>query len=71
MRRGHEIILGLNRSGGAKPREVVVTVTVAVPLLFATEAGLTEHFVALAIIEHDKLTWDEKPSCEETETPLV
>ena len=64
-RRGH--------MGGTKPRAMVVTVTVEVPLPEAKEFGATEQVVAVALKgrAQDKLTWAEKPFCAAMEIALV
>ena len=48
------------------PRAVVVTVTVAEPLV--SEVGLTEQLVALATIAQDRFTLDVKPVPGDMET---
>lgn len=59
--------------GGTRPRAVVVTVTVAVPLPEANMLGATVQVVALAEIgrEQDKFTCAEKPLWAATEIALV
>ena len=56
-----------------KPRAMVVTVTVAVPLPDANTFGFTVQVVAVAVSgrEQDKLTCDEKPLCGVTEIAFV
>ena len=53
------------------PRAVVVTVTLADPGKALMELGLTEQDVALAVREHERLTAEEKPFVEPTETTFV
>ena len=55
--------------GGARPREVVVTVTVAAP--FVSEVGLTEHCVAVATMEQVRLTAEVNPFCGVTVRTFV
>jgi hypothetical protein len=55
--------------GGRRPRDVVVTVTVAEP--FVSDIGLTEQCVAVATIEQERLTVDANPFCGETVRTFV
>ena len=63
----------MGRNGGTKPRAMVVTVTVAVPLPVANIFGLTAQVVWVAAIgsEQDRLTCEARPSCAVTEIALV
>src|SRR2546426_7053450 len=65
-RRGHKGV-------GTRPRTMVVTVTVAVPLPDAKVFGLTAQVVALAVIgrEQDKFTCAEKPVLAATGIAVV
>lgn len=58
------------RNGGARPRAVVVTVTVA-EFPGNSDIGLTEQCVAMAGREQDKLTGAEKPPVALTKMTLV
>lgn len=63
--RGHE--------GGIRPRAMVVTVTVAVPLPVANVFGFAAQVVAVAAdgSEQDKLTWAENPLSADTVMAFV
>lgn len=70
---GREMKRTRGHTGGTRPRAVVVTVTVAVPLPDANTFGLTAQVVAFAVVgrEQDKLTCDEKPFCAAIEMAFV
>ncbi len=55
--------------GGMRPRAVVVTVTVAEPLV--SDVGLTEQVVARATIAQERFTADANPFCGETVRTFV
>jgi hypothetical protein len=63
----------MGRFGGARPRAIVETVTVAVPLPEAKVFGLIAQIVEVAATgrEQDKFTWAEKPFRAETVMPFV
>jgi hypothetical protein len=60
----------IREEGTAKPRAVVVTVSVAVPVPEARLLGLRLQVVAEADKEQLKLTWEVKPFSGETEMAL-
>src|SRR5579871_4666855 len=55
--------------GGMRPRAVVVTVTVAEPLV--SVSGLTEQLVSRATIEQDRFTLEVNPVPGDTVTAFV
>lgn len=70
---GRRYNLPVGKSGGAIPRAMVVTLTLAVPLPLANTFGFTVQVVLVAAIgrEQDKLTGDANPFCAVTEMALV